>query len=76
MSEEILKNLIEKIKPICQTPDELRSIPLYVESDKYRQKIIDFISVSEEQGDILTADQLMTFVIIVSNEEESELNKN
>ena len=71
MSQKILENLIDKIKPICQTPDELRSIPLYVESDKYREKIIDFISMSEERGDVLTADQLMTFVIIVSNEEEA-----
>lgn len=72
MADPILKELIERITPICRTPDELKAIPLYVSSDKYRQKIIDFIDAAEIYDDVLTADNLMLFTILMSNEEKKE----
>ena len=70
MAELVLEELNKRIAPICRTPDELKGIPIYVKTDKYRQKIIDFIDAAEREGDSLTADQLMLFTIMMSNEEE------
>ena len=72
MADPILEELIDKITPICQTPDELKGIPLYVKTNKYRQKVIDFIDMSEQYGEPLTADQLLLFTVLMSNEEKKE----
>ena len=72
MSDTILDELIKKITSICRTPDELKGIPVYVSTDKYRQKIIDFIDAAELYDEPLTADQLLLFTILISNEEKEE----
>ena len=72
MPDLILEELIKKITPICQTPDELKGIPIYVSTDKYRKKIIDFIEAAELYDEPLTADQLLLFTILMSNEEKKE----
>ena len=72
MSDTILDELIKKITSICRTPDELKGIPVYVSTDKYRQKIIDFIDAAELYDEPLTADQLLLFTILMSNEEKEE----
>ena len=47
----IFNNLIQIIKPICRTDEELTGIPLYVKTDKYRQRIIDFLNIADEKGE-------------------------
>ena len=68
---DILEKLLNRVKPICDTQEEIDAIPLYVKSDYYRNKIIDFIDIADKRGDVITADQLMTLTIILSNEESS-----
>ena len=74
MPDLILDELIKKITPICQTPDELKAVSLYVSTDEYRQKVIDFIDTAARENEPLTADQLMLFTILMSNEEEKASN--
>ncbi len=71
-SERILKELNKRIIPICRTDEELSAIPLYVETDKYRQKLIDYIDIAKKRGDEVTGDQLMILLITLSNEEEKD----
>lgn len=66
----MLNELLTKIKPICDTEDELKAIPLYLDTDSKRKKIIDFINIADSKGHDITADQLMLLVILVSNESE------
>lgn len=47
---DILKELIRRITPICRDDEELSAISIYVKTDKYRQKMIDFLKIAEEKG--------------------------
>lgn len=71
-NKDIYNKLIEMISPICRDEEELSAIPVYVKTDKYRKKIIDFLSIAKDKGDKIDGDQLMILAIIMSNEEEQE----
>lgn len=72
MSEQILEELNKTIKPICRDDEELKAVPRYVTTDKYRLKMIDFLNMAKEKGDTISADQLMLLAIKLSNEEEQD----
>ena len=72
MSNNILDELRRKIKPICFSDDEFKAIQLYVKSDKYRQKLIDFIDAANTCGDTITSDELILLAIKLSGEEKAD----
>ena len=71
-SKELLDNLIKTITPLCDTEEDIKAVPIYVKSDKYRQKMIDFVSASKEAGDHLTADNILLLALKMSQEEKAE----
>ena len=75
MKEELIKLLKEKVKPYCDTHNEMSAVQLYLETDKYRKKLLDFITISEEKKEIITKDQFMILLVELSNEEEKEIER-
>lgn len=71
MDKKLEKELIKKIEPYCDIQDEINAVLLYLDTDNYRKKLIDFIDISKERGNTITKDQFMTLVVILSNEEEN-----
>lgn len=72
-SKSILKEMMTKAEPYCTSDDERKAIPIYIETDKYRKKMIDFLDIASKKGDVITHDQFFTLVVILSNEEEDEM---
>lgn len=64
--------MMELVSPICRDEEELSAIPVYIKTNKYRQKLVDFLEIAKEKGDVITGDRLMILTVILSNEEEAE----
>ena len=56
------------------TPEEIRAAQSYLKTDKYRRKAVDFIEIAESKKETITADLIMKLVILLSYEEEDEIN--
>ena len=69
---DVYKQLIDTITPLCKTDEEIKGVPVYVRSDKYRKKMIDYIETAKNNKDIITADQLLLLAIKMSNQEKEE----
>ena len=72
MSNKILDELKRKIEPICFSDDEFKAVQRYVKSDKYRQKLIDFIDTAKINGDTITSDELILLALKLSGEEKAD----
>ena len=70
--KELLDELISRITPLMDTEEEIRAVPVYLETDKYREKLLAFLDMAEKKGDKYSADQLMILVLKLSKEEEAD----
>ena len=68
----ILKTLTDKMSELGATDEDVKCITAYVETDKYRRKMLDFLEMAEGKGDIITPDQLNILALRLSHEEEKD----
>jgi hypothetical protein len=71
--QKLLEELMAKISPMFDTEEERMAVPVYLESDKYREKLLAFLEMAERKGDRYSADLLLLLVLVLSKEEEKEL---
>ena len=55
-----------------ETEEEIRAVSVYLETDKYREKLLAFLDVAEKKGEKYSTDQLMILVLKLSKEEEAD----
>lgn len=69
------EEFISVIERYCDEKEDIKGICVFVKTDKYRKKMIEFIRFAERVGYELTADKLVTLSVVLNNEYKEEMAK-